>query len=308
MSEQDSTLQSTPRRVWRSWTDEELQILREQYPQIGLRATAFLLGCKQDRVRSKASSLGIKQDRSSRFFKQWQRKAARGKVGKKRPDHSAAMKAAYANGDLPHLEKLSEYRRKLLHDGAREHRKRFGHPRGASGMKHTAQARAEISKRSKDAWNKRTPIQRMDMVKKMMVSRVRNGTVAPNKKRGSWKASWRVIGGIRKFYRSRWEANYARFLEWRKQRGEVAVWLHEPETFWFDGVKRGCVSYLPDFKVTLPNGDIEFHEVKGWMDPASKTKIKRMKKYHPSVVLIVIDSKSYQKLERLMQKTVPEWE
>ena len=94
-------------------------------------------------------------------------------------------------------------------------------------------------------------------------------------KYASCKSGWREIGGIRKYYRSRWEANYARYLEFLKVNGEIEKWEHEPETFWFEGIKRGVMSYLPDFRVTEKNGDIVFHEVKGWMDARSITKIKR---------------------------------
>ena len=125
---------------------------------------------------------------------------------------------------------------------------------------------------------------------------------------GSGKQSWREIGGQRIFFRSRWEANYARYLEWQRLRGDIAKWEHEPKTFWFEGVKRGCVSYLPDFRVTFPNGRVEYHEVKGWMDARSVTKIKRMAKYHPTVQLLVIDAKSYRKLARLFCSTIPGWE
>lgn len=183
-----------------------------------------------------------------------------------------------------------------------------GHPRGALGMRHTDEAKATMSKKSKARWKRMTPSQRREQTVKGMKTRAAAGPLAHFRRRGTWKAAWREIGGIKKFYRSRWEANYARLLEWRKSRGEIARWSHEPDTFWFDGVKRGCVSYLPDFKVTLKDGSIEYHEVKGWMDPASKTKLKRMKKYHPKVVLVLIDGKVYRDLEKLMAKTIPGWE
>jgi hypothetical protein len=131
---------------------------------------------------------------------------------------------------------------------------------------------------------------------------------APAPKAGKWKAGWHVIGGKRKFYRSKWEANYAHYLEWLKQRGEISDWQHEPETFWFDSIKRGVRSYLPDFKVTLPDGRVEFHEVKGHMDDRSKTKIKRMAKYHPAIKLIVIDEKTYRSIAGIFGKAVPGWE
>jgi hypothetical protein len=110
------------------------------------------------------------------------------------------------------------------------------------------------------------------------------------------------------YFRSRWEANYARYLELLRQHGKITSWDHEPETFWFNGVKRGCVSYLPDFKVTMPDGSIEYHEVKGWMDAKSKTKIKRMAKYHPSVKLIVIATKEYNALKKTAAAVIGDWE
>lgn len=142
---------------------------------------------------------------------------------------------------------------------------------------------------------------------KMMRTRAANGNYAPQRKGTSWKAAWREIGGKRKYFRSRWEANYARHLEVLKSRGEIIDWEHECEVFWFNGIKRGCVSYLPDFKVTTKDG-VEFHEVKGWMDAASKTKIRRMKKYHPQVKLVVIDAKAYRKLEKTVGGVVSGWE
>ena len=122
------------------------------------------------------------------------------------------------------------------------------------------------------------------------------------------KSGWREIGEKRKYYRSRWEANYARYLEWLKSIGEIYGWEHEPETFWFDGVRRGCVSYLPDFRIYEKSGAVVYHEVKGWMDPKSITKIKRMAKYHPSVKLIVIDQKAYKSLAKQVSGLIKGWE
>jgi hypothetical protein len=85
-------------------------------------------------------------------------------------------------------------------------------------------------------------------------------------------------------------------------------WAHEPHTFWFDGVKRGCVSYLPDFRVDNKDGTHEWHEVKGWMDARSATAIKRMAKYFPAEKLIVIREKQYSGLRRKLGALVPGWE
>lgn len=122
------------------------------------------------------------------------------------------------------------------------------------------------------------------------------------------KSGWVELGGKKIYARSGWEANYARFLQLQKDSAQISEWQHEPDTFWFDGIKRGVRSYLPDFKVTTLSGDIEYHEVKGWMDSKSKTKIKRMKKYHPTVKLVVIDASSYRKLASKVKHVVTGWE
>lgn len=109
-------------------------------------------------------------------------------------------------------------------------------------------------------------------------------------------------------FRSSWERNYARYLNWCVGMGMYASWKFEPKTFWFEGIKRGTVSYLPDFEVTLPDGSIEYHEVKGWMDAKSRTKLKRMAKYFPEVKLVLIDSKVYKALCKDGGKYSAYWE
>lgn len=143
---------------------------------------------------------------------------------------------------------------------------------------------------------------------KILKTKEKNGTQLTERNNVSWKAGWREIGGIPKYYRSKWEANYAHYLQWLKEKGQILAWKHEPKTFWFGEIKRGCVSYLPDFLVTELDGKEAYHEVKGWMDDRSKTKIKRMAKYYPEVKLIVIDSKGYAALRKSVQGLVPGWE
>lgn len=134
------------------------------------------------------------------------------------------------------------------------------------------------------------------------------GNIKPDGKHRSWGAGWREIGGQKIYARSRWEANYARYLEVLRLNNEIVQWEYEPETFWFMGIKRGVRSYLPDFKVTFKAGRIEFHEVKGWMDARSKTKIKRMAKYHPNIKLIVITEKWFSSNRLKLAGLIPDWE
>lgn len=135
----------------------------------------------------------------------------------------------------------------------------------------------------------------------------RYGTLAMPRAKCTWNQGWREIGGKRIFARSRWEANYARYLEFLKQHGEIVEWEHEPQVFWFEGIKRGTNNYTPDFKITFKT-KTEFHEVKGWMDSKSATKIKRMAKYHPDVTLRVIRADWFKRNGRKLSGLIPNWE
>lgn len=109
------------------------------------------------------------------------------------------------------------------------------------------------------------------------------------------------------YVRSAWEANWARYLNWMVELGHVSVWAYEPETFEFP-VKRGSKFYTPDFRVTLPDGTVQYHEIKGYMDQRSATKLKRMKRYYPKVVLIVIEKDDYYGVASKVSGLIPNWE
>lgn len=110
------------------------------------------------------------------------------------------------------------------------------------------------------------------------------------------------------YVRSAWEANYCRYLNWLKEQGEITHWEYEPQTFWFEGIKRGNRSYTPDFRITNADGSVEYHEIKGYMDQASKTKLKRMAKYHPAIKLVLIDKPAYRALAKDIRAFISEWE
>ena len=288
----------------KAWTEEQVQFLVENYPLKGKLFCCQALGKTEGSVRWKASELKLKQNRQSEFFKNWQSRAASSKVGKKRPDQALVIKKLHADGKLL----KTELQRIAMSERAKKMWREKEHPRGMKGKKHSKESLKKMSaaqlERAKnitdDEWHARTI--------KALKTREARGTQLTGRINATWKASWREIGGVRKFYRSRWEANYARYLEFLKQQGKIKDWKHEPKTFWFDGIKRGCVSYLPDFLVVENDGSKSYHEVKGWMDDRSKTKIKRMAKYFPDVKLIVIDSKGYKALQKTAAAIIPEWE
>lgn len=111
------------------------------------------------------------------------------------------------------------------------------------------------------------------------------------------------------YVRSKWEANYARYLKWLVSIGEIRSWQYEPDTFEFTKIKRGSRFYTPDFKVFLLSGEFEYHEVKGWLDSRSKTKLSRMKRYFPEIKVVLIDSTAYRGLaETVGRGLVENWE
>jgi len=84
-------------------------------------------------------------------------------------------------------------------------------------------------------------------------------------------------GGFRKdlkrFFRSKMEANICRYYIWIKM-----PWMYEHKEFEFKGIKRGTRFYKPDFY--LPTFD-NWIEVKGYFRRIDKIKLRRFKRYFP---------------------------
>jgi predicted nuclease of restriction endonuclease-like RecB superfamily len=181
-----------------------------------------------------------------------------------------------------------------------------GHPRGMLGRHHSPETRSLLSQKGLER-----PVVVTDNERQL-----RSDRLAARHARGELSGSntySRCRRGKRPdlgdhFFRSSWEANYARYLNFLVAQRIIAKWEYEPDTFWFEAIKRGVRSYLPDFKVTEPNGAVYYVEVKGWMDAKSKTKLKRMKKYHPSVDLRLVDAKAYREISRKLGGAIPHWE
>lgn len=270
------------------WQQEELDLLRAAYSPdkpasaVNLTALALALGRHKTNVCRKARELGLTNQRRPMVPPEELQKRVR-------KFDTVVERSAYQ----------SQERKQWLASNP--------HPRGALGMKHSDQAKAAIQEKALARWAAMTRDQRDEHVFKQVKGKRDKGIPFANP-RGSWKAGWREVGPQRCFFRSRWEANYARYLEWLRGIGEIVSWEHEAHTFWFEGIRRGCVSYLPDFKVTEKGGAVHWHEVKGWMDARSKTVISRMAKYHPQEVLVVIQEKQYREIERKVSTLIAGWE
>jgi len=122
------------------------------------------------------------------------------------------------------------------------------------------------------------------------------------------KQGWRFVGGKRIYFRSTWEANYGRYLQFLVDNHQIAYWLHEPKTFWFEAIKRGVRTYLPDFQVFDFLGNHHWVEVKGFMDAKSQTKLKRFAKYYPDEKLTLIDKTWFKENNKQLKSLINDWE
>lgn len=79
--------------------------------------------------------------------------------------------------------------------------------------------------------------------------------------RNKYKARKTDYNGLK--YDSRREAEHARNLDWLVEMGEVREWSRQyPVPLIVNGQK--ICTYRIDFRVVLPDGSIELHEVKGY--------------------------------------------
>jgi hypothetical protein len=320
-----------------AWSSEDTAFLVENFPRLGQKRCAEVMGRSQSTVRSRAYAMGL-SSKGSDAQKTQHARAGMATRGRKRPDQSLVMKQMWADGRIkPHANPSKrmktcafcgiEYWHKanstcgpecatkamgrITEAKSAAHKtmwKNNPHPRGMLGKNHTEGARRRMGASHSERWANMPAEEIEEHVMKVQRGRRAAGVTAVHRHGASWKAAWREIGGKRKYYRSRWEANYARYLQWLKEQGSIEDWSHESDVFWFEGIRRGVVSYLPDFKVTTISGSVEYHEVKGWMDSRSRTTIKRMAKYHPTVRLVVADKDVYRSLEKGLAYVIPGWE
>lgn len=191
------------------------------------------------------------------------------------------------------------------------HWREHGHPRGALGLVHSSETRERIGEKSKESWlvaktfnvgifSPENRQKRSDRMTTLAAARSGENTYS------------RCVGGRREdigpmYFRSKWEANYARYLNWLASLGEIDGWEYEPTTFWFEAIKRGVRSYKPDFLIH-EKGKSYFVEVKGWMDPKSKTKLARMKRYHPGVEVRLVGERQYKAIASKVSRLIKGWE
>lgn len=281
-----------------AWTAAQDQMLRdfyEQYPadqKIPLADIAAVLGKETRSIRTRAHALGISVGTRPRYTP----------PRKHFPTPCAICGETFIPAKLRDTTTQTCGRscgRKLA---IQEN----GHPKGATGMKHTTEAKATIAANSRAMWAAMPADEREKRAETM------RGLAAG--RRPTERTHTRSKGGRRadvgnQYFRSRWEANYARWLNFHiaNTADDVASWTYEPRTFSFP-VKRGTMSYTPDFLVTFRDGHTEWHEVKGWLTQQGATALKRFAKYYPDETLVLIDEPAYKAIAKVASPLIEGWE
>ena len=280
------------------WSEHELDLIRRWYAAhngrpVDAKKLAKMMNRTEAAVSLKASRMGLTH-------------SARPK--KRQLDLFKGMRP---NGRVDTKRYSDVGRAELQSKRAKERIATNGHPRGMLGLVHTEETKAKLAAASKAMWadpsaavNSEAHRQRRSDI---MAARQRTD---PRMRRGySRGAQGRRpdLGDV--YFRSSWEANYARYLNWLVARGAILSWAYEPQTFWFEAIKRGTRSYTPDFRVDNTDGTYEWHEVKGWMDQKSVTRLTRMAKYYPEERIEVIGVEWFRKARRNgIAHMIPNWE
>ena len=279
-----------------NFTDEELKFIKENYKTMNLRELSKVLGREQNytNVCRKAKELELTDKSKLKISKDGT--PVKGRYKLKRS-------------------KIRKYATKEERNAASSERmiawhKKNPHPRGMLGKTHSEPFKKEMSKRLKKAWKDPNHKFNSEEFRDNLSERMSSQMVKRIKKGGNIYSS--AKGGTRTdlgFYvRSRWEANVARYLKYLQEKGSIYKWEYEPDTFWFEGIKRGTRSYTPDFKIWEKSDSKPYYwEVKGYMDPKSKTRLKRMEKYHPEVKIHLIMQKEYSSITKY-SALIKNWE
>jgi len=282
------------------WKKQELKWLIENYPSKGKVFCATYLKRTEGAIRQKTSDLKLKSNFKFNSISNYNRGS--GWRGRKREEHSEWLKKYHplkgTHCSNTTKKKISDKIKIAVKDG----RVRVDNFRGCHHTK-------ESKKKIRISNTGRAVSQ--ETINKTLATKLRKYGYYHKNTENTYsrcKRGWYDIGGKKMYFRSLWEANYALYLNFLKRRNDIRDWGYEVDTFWFLNIKRGVRSYKPDFKIFNNDGTIEYHEVKGWMDAKSKTKIKRMSKYYPKIKLEIIGQSVYKDLKNKLGKLLKFYE
>lgn len=314
------------------WTETEVEFVRQHYKDKTHQELSELLGRTANAVRGKCHKLGCVtvspglSDEHRNVIKAWYLERIGVKldlgelaktVGMTKPLVCKIAKSLGLVGVKRAWRKppqnMFDTKEELRAHRSRvrlEWHKNNEHPKGMLGKTQTKEVRT-IMAENLNNWHKTaSEKEKLERSNKAIQTKIeRYGTAAPTIL--SKNAYSRCKGGIREdigiYVRSGWEANYARYLNFLVSQNKIRSWRYEPKAFRFP-IQRGTMEYTPDFEVTENDGSIVYHEVKGWMDVKSKTKLKRFAKYYPNEKLVLITQVEYTEIKTKVGPFIPNWE
>lgn len=286
-----------------SYSEYEKQYIKENYKSYNLQEIAEKLGRDKHNICRYARQAGLERTRKKKenpktFTDENGNSHPVGWVRKTHEERSKARQQQMTKWLKEHPEEAKKRGQQLA-----AWRAKNGHPRCMTGKQHSEEAKLKMSKKSKDRWHNLTKQEINAIIEKQLATRKKNGTLNPNafvsnpysRTKSGKRADLNNV-----FFRSAWEANVARYFNFLGLR-----WEYEPRVFYFEGVKRGTMSYTPDFY--LVDRDL-WVEVKGWMDNKSKVKLKRFAKYYPNENLEIIGQREYREIEKNYSALILHWE
>ncbi len=294
----------------KNWTDTENKLLRLNYASKGKNWCAQHLPDRTpNSIAVQAKNLGLAIDLQGTYFKTWQSRAATSKRGRSNPSAGERMKKLWKQGRIsPSV--ITPERRQKHSDTMRAWHAQHGNPN--KGKKLSSEIKLKMSAASRRMWGDPefrakmlTPERRERRRQASSENWIRSGRASENAYSRCSGGRRNDLGGM--FFRSGWEANYARILNLLKEKNEIYHWEFEPDTFKFP-VDARPFSYTPDFKVWCNDVDYYYVEIKGRMDEMSKLKLSFIEKFHPDVPILIIDPKAYKKLQEEFSSRIANWE
>ena len=90
-----------------------------------------------------------------------------------------------------------------------------------------------------------------------------------------------TIGGKVYHFRSKFECQWAKYLQFLKDKKQIHDWQYEPYRIYFQNCTRGPYSYLLDFLITENSGATLWQECKGELDSDAASKFRLMAEQRP---------------------------
>lgn len=120
-----------------------------------------------------------------------------------------------------------------------------------------------------------------------------------------------IIGGKDYEYRSMFERDWAKYLQFLKEHKEIYDWEYEPQPpfdFFKFGYRNKPYSYLPDFKIWDTKKSFHYEETKGHLTTKDLSKYTRLARHYPDIIIDIVmqriprKGKSYAAYAKLQTK------